>query len=113
MNLKIGLLRNINSKSVEIYTENSYQIKSSNSDKIHEFSKNDKIKFHVHESKVSFRLNNITIGAFDTIYLKKPNNDTTSFSIVGIKPSFNKRSYYDELIVLAQKVNLLLSIKLI
>ena len=108
MNLKIGLLRNVNSKSVEIYTENSYQIKSSNSDKIHEFSKNDKIRFHVHESKVSFKLNNITIGAFDTIYLKKPNNDTTSFSIVGIKPSFNKRSYYDELIVFSSKGELTL-----
>ena len=57
---------------------------------------------------MSFRLNNITIGAFDTIYLKKPNNDTTSFSIVGIKPSFNKRSYYDELIVFSSKGELTL-----
>ena len=62
----------------------------------------------MHENKLSFKLNNVTISLFDTIYLKKPNNDTTSFSIVGIKPSFNKRSYYDELIVFSSKGELTL-----
>ena len=93
MELKIGLLRNIQLNSVEITTPDHYFITASNSNLDRQLENKSRLNIKSHYNKVQILFNDQLIGEFDTIYIHKKTKDTCIFTITGKNPSFRKRSY--------------------
>ena len=108
MELKIGLLRNIQLKSVKITTLDHYFITASNSDLKKELSSKASLNIKSNHNKVQILFNDQLLGEFDTIYVNKRTKDTCIFTLTGKNPSFRKRSYYGEMEIFSNKGKLTL-----
>ena len=108
MELKIGLLRNIQLKSVKITTLDHYIITASNSDLKKELGSKASLNIKSNHNKVQILFNDQLFGEFDTIYVNKRTKDTCIFTLTGKNPSFRKRSYYGEMEIFSNKGKLTL-----
>ncbi|MEC8617853.1 MAG: SpoIID/LytB domain-containing protein [Bacteroidota bacterium] len=108
MELKIGLLRNVQLKSVEIIAQDHYFISASNSDLTKELKENSKLNIKSNHNKVQILLNDHLLGEFDTIYAHHNTKDTCVFTVVGKNPALKKRSYYGEFEIFSNKGKLTL-----
>lgn len=108
MELKIGLLRNIQLKSVKITTLDHYFITASNSDLKKELGSKASLNIKSNHNKVQILFNDQLLGEFDTIYVNKRTKDTCIFTLTGKNPSFRKRSYYGEMEIFSNKGKLTL-----
>ena len=108
IDFKIGLLRNVNLKSVSISaTENSYKLYGGMND-LFTLEEGEEIRISVVKNKIRWNFKEKTLGNYDTLKLFKLKEDTSVFSIKGLIPGFKKRSYYDELIVFTKNNQLTL-----
>ncbi len=105
---KIGILRNVKMKSVSIKADNkSYKILGGMKP-LFEIKSKDEVKITVINDKVQLKFKDKVVGTYDTLKLLKIKEDTSIFSVRGINPGLKQRSYYDELIVFANKNHLTL-----
>jgi stage II sporulation protein D len=103
IDFKIGLLRNVNLKSVAISaSNNSFKLKEGMNE-LFELKEGEEVKITVASNKIKLTYNGKFIGVYDTLKLLKHKKDTSIFSVKGLIPGFKQRSYFDELIVFAQK----------
>ena len=82
MELKIGLLRNIQLKSVKITTLDHYFITASNSNLKKELGSKASLNIKSNHNKVQILFNDQLLGEFDTIYVNKRTKDTCIFCLV-------------------------------
>ena len=107
-NFKIGVFRNAKIKSVSIKaTIKPYKILGGMK-ALFEIKEKDEIKITVINDKVQLKFKDKIVGSYDTLKILKIKDDTSIFSVKGINPNLKQRSYYDELIVFANKNQLTL-----
>tara|TARA_B100001093_G_C26849595_1_gene1024481 strand:- start:108 stop:1178 length:1071 start_codon:yes stop_codon:yes gene_type:complete len=95
-------------KSVSIKADNkSYKILGGMKP-LFEIKSKDEVKITVINDKVQLKFKDKVVGTYDTLKLLKIKEDTSIFSVRGINPGLKQRSYYDELIVFANKNHLTL-----
>ena len=101
IDFKIGLLRNLTLKSVSVsVSKGSYLLKEGMND-LRFIDKDKGFKVSIIKNKLKLSINGKVAGLYDTIKLFKNSVDTSFFSITGISPGFDKRSYFDNLIIFA------------
>ena len=108
MEMKIGLLRNIQLKAVKITSLDHYFITASNSDLKKELGNKASLHIKSNHNKVQILYNDKLLGEFDTIYVNKRTKDTCVFTLTAKNPSFRKRSYYGEMEIFSKKGRLTL-----
>ena len=108
IDFKIGVLRNVKMKSVLIKATNKPYKILGGMKPLFEIKANEELKITVINNKVQLKFKDKLIGSYDTLKILKIKDDTAIFSVKGINPVIKQRSYYDELIVFANKNQLTL-----
>ena len=95
IDFKIGLLRNVNIKSVIVTaSESSFKLMEGMNE-LFQLKEGEQIKVSVSNNKIKLNFKGNLVGVYDTLKLLKVSNDTTIFSVKGDVPTFKKRAYYD------------------
>ena len=108
IDFKIGVLRNVKMKSVLIKATNKPYKILGGMKPLFEIKAKEELKITVINNKVQLKFKDKLIGSYDTLKILKIKDDTAIFSVKGINPVIKQRSYYDELIVFANKNQLTL-----
>ena len=108
IDFKIGVLRNVKMKSVLIKATNKPYKILEGMKPLFEIKAKEELKITVINNKVQLKFKDKLIGSYDTLKILKIKDDTAIFSVKGINPVIKQRSYYDELIVFANKNQLTL-----
>ena len=108
IDFKIGVLRNVKMKSVLIKATNKPYKILEGMKPLFEIKAKEELKITVINNKVQLKFKDKLIGSYDTLKILKIKDDTAIFSVKGINPVIKQRSYYDELIVFANKNHLTL-----
>ena len=108
IDFKIGVLRNVKMKSVLIKATNKPYKILGGIKPLFEIKAKEELKITVINNKVQLKFKDKLIGNYDTLKILKIKDDTAIFSVKGINPVIKQRSYYDELIVFANKNQLTL-----
>ncbi len=108
IDFKIGVLRNVKMKSVLIKATNKPYKILGGMKPLFEIKAKEELKITVINNKVQLKFKDKLIGSYDTLKILKIKDDTAIFSVKGINPVIKQRSYYDELIVFANKNHLTL-----
>ena len=108
IDFKIGVLRNVKMKSVLIKATNKPYKILGGMKPLFEIKAKEELKITVINNKVQLKFKDKLIGSYDTLKILKIKDDTAIFSLKGINPVIKQRSYYDELIVFANKNQLTL-----
>ena len=105
IDLKIGILRNVNLKKVSIsISETNYSLKTNNKILLNNINESTELQVSFKNGKVALTVDNKLIGDFDTLKLSGIESSSGIFKIKGLVPILRRdRSYYDDLIIFPQK----------
>ena len=95
IDFKIGLLRNVNIKSVIVTaSESSFKLMEGMNE-LFQLKEGEQIKVSVSNNKIKLNFKGNLVGVYDTLKLLKVSNDTTIFSVKGDVPTFKKNKLPD------------------